>query len=56
MGKYVQVPIKRYLELEEAESHLLALEAEGVDNWPGYEECEVDEFTEDMIMYPITEE
>lgn len=56
MEKFVKVPIKRYLELENSESQLLELEGAGVDNWPGYEECEFEEFTEEMITLPIIEE
>lgn len=54
--KYVKVPINRYIDLENSESELLALEAQGVDNWLGYEEAEFSEFTEDDITLPIIEE
>jgi hypothetical protein len=35
--KLVEISAERLEELEAAEEFLLALEAEGVDNWPGYE-------------------
>lgn len=54
--KYVKVPIKRYINLKNLESELLALEAQGVEDWPGYEEAEFSEFTEDDITLPIIEE
>lgn len=58
MEKFVKVPIKRYLELEESESRLNALESGGVDNWDWYGDSleNLEEFTEEMITLPIIEE
>lgn len=56
MERYVKVPIKRYIELENSENQLLELEAQGVDNWHGYEEAEFIEFAEEDITLPIIEE
>lgn len=56
MGKFVKVPIKRYIELEDAENQLLGLEGAGVDNWDGYGEAEFTKFTEEDITLPIIEE
>jgi hypothetical protein len=39
LGEHYSLTEKRYKELDEAEDKLLALEAFGVDNWPGYEEA-----------------
>lgn len=56
MEKFVKVPIKRYIELENSENQLLELEALGVDNWHGYEEAEFIVFSEKDITLPIIEE
>ena len=56
MKKFVKVPIKKYIELKQAESDLYALEGAGVDNWCGYDEMEFEEYTEDDIILHIIEE
>ena len=33
----IEIPLKRYMELLEAERWLSFLEAAGVDNWEGYD-------------------
>jgi len=39
MNRYVKVPLKRIMDLLSSETTLMELEAAGVDNWPGMEEC-----------------
>lgn len=64
MEKFVRVPIKRYIELENSENELLYLNNCGVDNWdPGISVSEWEEetgnsikFNEDDIHYKIIEE
>lgn len=63
MEKYIVVPIKRYLELENSENELLYLSDCGVDNWnPGISVKEWEEstgnsmeFTEEDINFEIIE-
>lgn len=62
--KYVKVPIKTYIELENNANRLLFLESCGVDNWdPGMSISEYEEmnecslnFKESDISYEIIEE
>ena len=64
MEKFVKVPLKRYIELENDSNQLNYLESCGVDNWdPGISVSEWEEetgnsmeFTEDDIHYKIIEE
>ena len=39
-GSTITIPMKRYVELTDAENFLSALEQAGVDNWSGYEEAQ----------------
>lgn len=64
MERFVKVPIKRYVELENSENELMYLNDCGVDNWdPGISVSEWEEtsgntmkFTEEEIQYEIIEE
>ena len=58
MGKFVKVPLKEYLSLENSKNKLQALEGGGVDNWEWYEESleTLEDFTEGDITLPIIEE
>jgi hypothetical protein len=56
MEKYVKVPINEYIRLRDYANTLLELVGAGVDNWPGYEECDFKKFTEKDITLPIIEE
>ena len=56
MKKFVKVPMERYIELEQAENDLYALERVGLNNWSGCDEAEFTEFKESDIILPIIEE